>query len=195
MELSADVQEGLQLCADNTRISDKAFSVIVGRVCDSILKKTTESSILDDESLASVDRAVLKHSYASLLALMLEAGKHDVDASSISPLLEDLKFVPDRIDSFNNIFLSKKSEIQALLSSIGHTPPHIVDVDWRLDFYLKNNFVDKINEPVYMITLKTEQGGSDKTKDVQFACSMEQLQDLVGKLKDANKSLEKASQM
>lgn len=24
-----------------------------------------------------------------------------------------------------------------MLSNIGHTPPHIVDVDWRLDFYLK----------------------------------------------------------
>ncbi|XP_070565350.1 COMM domain-containing protein 3-like [Ptychodera flava] len=195
MELSNELQEGLQICGDSAHIPDKAFTILLNRVYDSLLKKTNQSSVLGDEDLDGVDPAVLKQSFAALVALVLEASKHDVDASSISPLLEDCKFTSDRIDSFNKVFLSKKTEVQALLGSIGHAPPHIVDVDWRLDFYLKNNLIDKVNEPVYMITLKTEKGDGEDKEDVQFACSMEQLQDLVGKLKDASKSLEKASQM
>ncbi|XP_006817084.1 COMM domain-containing protein 3-like [Saccoglossus kowalevskii] len=195
MELSVEALGGLQLCGDSAHVSDKAFIVLVRRVCDNLLKDSTDTSVLDDEGLSNVDRAVLKLCFASLVTLVLEAAKHDSDASTISTILEDCKFTADRIDILNKIFISKKPEIQALLSNIGHTPPHIVDVDWRLDFYLKNNHVDKVNEPVYMVTLKTEEGGQEETKDVQFACSMEQLQDLVGKLKDACKNLEKASQL
>ncbi|KAK2562106.1 COMM domain-containing protein 3 [Acropora cervicornis] len=75
----------------------------------------------------------------------------------------------------------------------GSSFPHIVDVDWRLDYYIKNNQMEKVNKPMYLITLKTEESGKPQGKDVQFSCSMEQLQDLVGKLKDACKSIERAA--
>ena len=54
-----------------------------------------------------------------------------------SSMLEDCKYSQDRIDAFTKLFKERKQEIRASLSNIGHTPPHIVDVDWRLDFYLK----------------------------------------------------------
>ncbi|RMX39196.1 hypothetical protein pdam_00013534 [Pocillopora damicornis] len=56
-----------------------------------------------------------------------------------------------------------------------------------------NNQMEKVNKPTYLITLKTEEAGKTKGEDVQFSCTMEQLQDLVGKLKDACKSVEKAA--
>ncbi|KAG8009398.1 COMM domain-containing protein 3 [Nibea albiflora] len=77
--------------------------------------------------------------------------------------------------------------------SIGRRPPQINDVSWRLQYHMKNGQVDKVNEPFYSISLKSENEGS--SEDINFTCTMEQLQDLVGKLKDAAKSVEKASQM
>ncbi|XP_051266832.1 COMM domain-containing protein 3 isoform X2 [Dicentrarchus labrax] len=77
--------------------------------------------------------------------------------------------------------------------SIGRRPPQINDVSWRLQYHMKNEQVDKVNEPFYSISLNTENEGC--SEDIDFTCTMEQLQDLVGKLKDAAKSVEKASQM
>lgn len=54
-----------------------------------------------------------------------------------SAILEDCKFDPDRIEAFIKAFEVVKQELRAVLSNIGSQFPHIVDVDWRLDYYLK----------------------------------------------------------
>ncbi|EDO49048.1 predicted protein [Nematostella vectensis] len=58
---------------------------------------------------------------------------------------------------------------------------------------LWNNHMEKVNQPTYLITLKTEETNKSKGKDIQFSCSMEQLQDLVGKLRDACKTMERVA--
>ncbi|XP_013409182.1 COMM domain-containing protein 3 isoform X2 [Lingula anatina] len=194
MELSTEVTDGLQLSGDSAHIPDSVFGALVESVCDDLLNRENGGELQIDK-FGSVDKASLKEAYAALMTFSLECAKNNADSSNISSVLEDCKFTTERIKTFTNIFLEKKSHIQALLGSVSHNPPHIVDVDWRLDYYIKNNHVDKVNQPTYLITLKTEECGQQDTKDVQFACTMEQLQDLVGKLKDATKSLEKASQM
>ncbi|XP_030848131.1 COMM domain-containing protein 3-like isoform X1 [Strongylocentrotus purpuratus] len=191
MEISAEIQEGLQLAGSSARVQDKAFEPLLQKIFSDVSEPGRNED--GDGAVSAIEPAVLKESYASLYTLVLEAAKHDADNSSISSFLEDNKFSQDRIDAFLKHFQEKKQEIRSMLSNIGHTPPHIVDVDWRLDFYLKNKHIDKINQPTYLINLKTEQGHRG-AKDIQFSCSLEQLQDLVGKLKDATKSLEKAAQ-
>ncbi|XP_071492875.1 COMM domain-containing protein 3-like [Diadema antillarum] len=190
MEISYEIQEGLQLAGSSARVPDKAYDLFLNKVFTDVAKSGSSNN---DSQLSAIEQGVLKQSYAALCTLVLEAAKHDADSDTISSTLEDCKFSQDRIDAFIKLFQERKEEIRALLSNVGHAPPHIVDVDWRLDFYLKNKHIDKINEPTYMISLKVEQG-LQGTKDVQFCCSLEQLQDLVGKLKDATKSLEKAAQ-
>ncbi|XP_041095887.1 COMM domain-containing protein 3 [Polyodon spathula] len=64
----------------------------------------------------------------------------------------------------------------------------------RIDIFYsehQNSHVHKVNQPAYLITLNVEIKGSGSTDDINFSCTMEQLQDLVGKMKDAAKSLEK----
>lgn len=62
-----------------------------------------------------------------------------------------------------------------------------MDVDWRLDYFLKTDSLSKINKPLYSITLKTKDHGEQK--DITFTCTIEQLQDLVNKLQDASQSI------
>ncbi|XP_038044419.1 COMM domain-containing protein 3-like [Patiria miniata] len=194
MEISAEVQEGLQLAGDTAHIPDKVFKYLVERVFEDIFKRPSARSLKEDGNLKSLDAAVVKQAYAALCTLALEGAKHDANSSNLSPILEDCKWTTDRTESFINIFLDRKETVRVLLGNIRQVHPHIVDVDWRLDYYMKSNHKDKVNEATYLITLKTEEGGLNrKTKDVQFCCSLEQLQDLVGKLKDATRSLEKAS--
>jgi len=160
---------------------------------DILLKKKDEDSLKNDEDIVTVEAATLKQAYAGLVTMILEAVKVDCDSSSISSVLEDCKWSSDRIEYLSKHFLDCKPDLEALLARTGSSFPHIVDVDWRLDYYIKNNQMDKVNKPTYLIILKTEEPGKKQGKDVQFSCSMEQLQDLVGKLKDACKSIEKTA--
>ncbi|XP_064448054.1 COMM domain-containing protein 3 isoform X2 [Mirounga angustirostris] len=79
--------------------------------------------------------------------------------------------------------------------SIGRSLPHITDVSWRLEYQIKTNQLHKMYRPAYLVTLNVENTDSRSHPEISFSCSMEQLQDLVGKLKDASKSLERATQL
>lgn len=74
-----------------------------------------------------------------------------------------------------------------MLSETSSSFPHLVDVSWRLDYFIKKDTISRLNKPVYTIALKTKQEG--KTKDITFTCTLEQLQDLVNKLQDSTHSI------
>lgn len=195
LPLSTDVLEGLQLVADNAHMPDSSFTDFVVGVCESLYDDTKRDAVIENTALSSVDQAVLKEAYSSVATFVLEAVKADQNVDSLSHLLEDVKFSPDRIALFNKIYTEQKPHLQILLSSVGRSHPHIVDVDWRLDYCLKNNQVDRVNEPTFLISLKTQRSGRSELEPVLLACTQEQLQDLVTKLRDACKSLERTSEM
>ncbi|XP_027514470.1 COMM domain-containing protein 3 [Corapipo altera] len=151
--------------------------------------------ILDDPDLKDIDPTVLKHCHAAAATCILEAGKQKADISAISTCLEDCKLDKERIEQFCTEYQKNKDALEILLGSIGRSPLHITDVSWRLEYQIKNNQLHKTYQPSYLVTLNVENSDSGSHPDVSFSCTMEQLQDLVGKLKDAAKSLERATQM
>ena len=54
-----------------------------------------------------------------------------------SGLLEDCKFASDRAKSLTAKYLEHKSVFRSSLGRICSSPPHLTDVQWRLDYYLK----------------------------------------------------------
>lgn len=75
--------------------------------------------------------------------------------------------------------------------------PSVVDVSWRVDDYLRSDAIDAVRVPSYLISLTTLQpvggsnsGGEAATTQVPFACNFQQLQDLLAKLKDAQKQIQ-----
>ncbi|KAK3758121.1 hypothetical protein RRG08_006696 [Elysia crispata] len=195
MELGASVLENISLAGDVAHIPDKLFEKFVICACQGVLFEKHRDVVADNPAFKDLERAILKAAYSGLVTLLLEAAKHDTTEQNLSALLEECKYTPERIKEFNKIFLAQKSHIQLLLGKVGSSFPHIVDVDWRLDYYMKNNHMEKVNAAVYLISLKTEVPGESELRDVQFSCSLEQLQDLVGKLRDATKCLEKIAQV
>lgn len=85
-------------------------------------------------------------------------------------------------------YQKKLAMLRHILSATSFGFPHIVDADWRLDYYLKSDTISKVNQPQYYIKLKVkdEQGAP---KDIDFVCTIEQLQDMVDKLQDAAHSI------
>ncbi|XP_065839968.1 COMM domain-containing protein 3-like [Oscarella lobularis] len=190
MELSPDLHASLQVCGDASSLADDAFYALSGLVFDVLLEKKTEDDVLDDKRLGGVEKGLLKQSFAAIVTLIVEGAKNDAESDDLTHYLEDCKFSPEKSQKLGKMFHKHKPEIRALLGRSRTLVPRVIDIDWRLDYYMKSKQLERINQPTYIINIKTD---LQDAKPVQFACSMEQLQDLVAKLKDAARSLEKSS--
>ncbi|NXV11469.1 COMD3 protein, partial [Uria aalge] len=196
MELSAYAQGGWRLLGDPRRFPRRPYAALLRAAFHSLLHHphAGNSFILDDPDLKDIDPTVLKHCHAAAATCILEAGKQKADISAISACLEDCKLDKERIEQFCTEYQCR--ELVTVVSfSIGRSPLHITDVSWRLEYQIKSNQLHKTYQPSYLVTLNVENSDSGSHPDVSFSCTMEQLQDLVGKLKDAAKSLERATQM
>ncbi|KAM9436631.1 COMM domain-containing protein 3 [Clarias gariepinus] len=195
MELSDSVVKGLQTLADPAYLDLKSFTVFIEGAFRSLLSFPS-SSVFDHPELKNVDQALLNQCHIAVTTFILEGVKHNADMSTLCSFLEDLRFDSERVDAFYTHYQKSKTSLDRLLSSIDRCPPHITNVSWRLDYCIKNSHVHKVNQPSYLISFKTETGGNNETSSEQnFNCTLEQLQDLVGKLKDAAKSVERATQL
>ncbi len=94
-----------------------------------------------------------------------------------------------RTEALAELYGQHKVALRSLLSYTSFNHPHVVDVDWRIDYHIKSANLERIDQLVYHVTLKTEVGNGE-TKDVTFSCSLEELQDLVYRLKDATRQYE-----
>ncbi|XP_013001451.1 COMM domain-containing protein 3 isoform X2 [Cavia porcellus] len=171
MELSESVQRGFQTLADPGSFDSNAFALLL---------RAAFQSLLD----AQADEAVLVFKMKIKLWLF-----------PTSTYLEDCKFDRERIELFCTEYQNNKNSLESLLESIGRSLPHITDVSWRLEYQIKTNQLHKMYRPAYLVTLNVENSDSQSYPEISFSCNMEQLQDLVGKLKDASKSLERATQL
>ncbi|NXJ77979.1 COMD3 protein, partial [Trogon melanurus] len=196
MELSAYAQGGWRLLGDPRRFPRRPYAALLRAAFRGILEnpRAGNSFILDDPDLKDIDPTILKHCHAAAATCILEAGKQKADISAISTCLEDCKLDKERIEQFCTEYQCRKL-VTVVSFSIGRSPLHITDVSWGLEYQIKSNQLHKTYQPSYLVTLNVENGDSGSHPDVSFSCTMEQLQDLVGKLKDAAKSLERATQM
>ncbi|XP_077010309.1 COMM domain-containing protein 3 [Tamandua tetradactyla] len=195
MELSEGVQRGFQLLGDPGAFGPGAFALVLRAAFRSLLGAQADEAVLDHPDLKHIDPVVLKHCHAAAATCILEAGKQRADKSTLSSYLEDCKFDRERIELFCTEYQNNKNSLETLLGSIGRSLPHITDVSWRLAYQIKTNQLHKMHRPAYLVTLNTESTDSGSQPEISFSCTMEQLQDMVGKLKDASKSLERATQL
>jgi hypothetical protein len=66
---------------------------------------------------------------------------------------------------------------------------NVIDVECRLDYYVQSSVFDDVSELLYKVRLKTIDNGT--LKYINFVCNPQELQELVFKLKDAVRHLEK----
>ncbi|XP_047376741.1 COMM domain-containing protein 3 isoform X1 [Sciurus carolinensis] len=187
--------KGFQMLADPGSFDSNAFTLLLRAAFQSLLDAQADEAVLDHPDLKHIDPVVLKHCHAAAATYILEAGKHRADKSTLSTYLEDCKFDRERIELFCTEYQNNKNSLEILLGSIGRSLPHITDVSWRLEYQIKTSQLHKMYKPAYLVTLNVENTDSRSYPEISFSCSMEQLQDLVGKLKDASKSLERATQL
>lgn len=181
MELSKENMNAIMLLGEPSLISDKQLIQILEDAISAILNgKGTSVKEEQYEGNSSI-----KTAFFGVLCFLLEAAKHNTDEATLINTLEEFKIKSERITQLMNFYKKEKRHIQAYLNSLGNNLPHLIDVNWRQDYAVKSDSLEKLCRPVYVVDLKT-----DSNEQVTFSCSIEELQDLVGKLKDATKCLE-----
>lgn len=181
--------QGLTVAGESV-LSDQKLKKVSSTAIQCILNPPDKFT--SEESLSEVGGPA-KEAFAALTAFYLEAARVDADVTALSTVLEECKISTDRAEAIAATYTERRHEVRAALERVGSSPPHLVDVHWRLDYYLKSNHVERLNRPEFLLELTTH-ATDGSTQPILLACTQDQLQDLVAKLKDASKSLEKFAQ-
>jgi len=189
--LSEEVLKGLEVIAEEKLVPLETFKKLVNATTAILLHDLPPTDFSQTVGSGS-DPIIIKQGHAAITALFLEGAKLNADPSVLSGVLEEHKIVQARQEHLIAKYTEAKPQLRKLLSQTLFHPPKIVDVDWRLDYFLKANSVEKINIPLYRIVLQTT-NKDGVTAPVEFACTLEQLQDLVAKLRDATKQIDRSS--
>lgn len=76
-----------------------------------------------------------------------------------------------------------------LLVNQGIQLPRLVGVEWRLDYAIRSKILGKENVPLFFVGLKVKEGKEEK--DIRFLATLEEMQDLLAKVRDAVKQVER----
>jgi len=188
MEVSSEIAKGLAIIADAKIIPDQQFNQLVTITFEILLKQKTEDALAGLSK--AIDTFFLKQAYASLISAITSAASHNADPFALKGKLEENRVPEARREVIEKEYEKHKDKLRRLVQTTGFNLPHVVGVNWRLDYYVKNNRMDRVNIPVYFVTLKTEEGNGT-VRDINIMCSVEQLQDLVTKLKSAVKQVDR----
>ena len=194
MSMTDETMRGLALLGSKEFANAKVASALISATLDVACGKTAPAAILATKALAGVDKLILKQAHAAVAAALLAAAKDDADAETVEANFVDARVPAAIAKSAGELYAAAKdrlrTELLAHVSSVRR--PRIVDVEWRLDYYLKSNAVERVNIPVYFVKLITVDGDGKQGK-VEFTCSIEELQDLIASLRDATKQTERTA--
>lgn len=193
MDICVDIAAGLRLLGTPNAVTEDSFTKLLeAAIC----------AIADDHKTTSVSHLcnskgdAIKECYAALLSFLIEAARHDADPDTLSDaLLQDYKFSAQRSEKLVGIYRQHKRKLQAALSHIGINPPHIIDASWTLDYCVKTTSLEQAGSFLYLIQFHTESCEEDCVRSLKFLCTQEELQDLVWKMRDAVRHVEKIANL
>ena len=205
MELSNDTLHGLNLLNDTNRIPDAIFDPFLQFTAQKLIQHSASSSSSASFDAGDADAGVLKEAGAALSTLLLEAAKHDASSTDLLEALEEgdefVGGVDDRWEAVGKKYEEIKPKLRQILGSIGRHFPTVTEAGWQLDYVVRDSLVDRRGETRFIVAMS---GPTDGPTDgqtegrtdgqIRFACTVEQLQDLVAKLKNACKGLERIAQ-
>lgn len=190
MELAKETIDGLTNIQHSNVLPEEIFQelleIVVFYVCKNVHDAKNIAAVYPSKS------ELVKTVVANISCLFVEAARHDYDEESLKTFLQNEHISGQRIEKLCNTYTNNKHNIQTRLELTGDSAPHIVDIDWRLYHCAKFSTCRFTNGPIYYnIRLTTKR--CNEMKHVTFICTIQQLQELVYKLKDIVRHIEKMS--
>ncbi|XP_058800268.1 COMM domain-containing protein 3-like [Phymastichus coffea] len=144
------------------------------------------------QDLSQIDSSkpdIVKTAYADITKLLMESARNNATVEELRTLLNYTDLNKILINSFCDAYENHQKEIQENLETVGNSLSHIVDVEWQLDYCIKSNVHNPAGIINYHLSLSTMKNGT--IEHIKFTCTQQQLQELVYKLKDATRHVEK----
>ena len=188
--LSPNNRRGLSLLA--TDFDEEVFQELLVLAFAILTRQSgaSEEHLTSSPKFASCDKVALKHAYAGLTTLLLEAAKADASAEDLTPVLEELSIVASRAELLARLYGAQKARVRDELGCTGFELPNLVDVSWRLDHQVLSSEAGKVSEPLYLVKFTTKDSGGG-LRDIEFSCNRPQLADLLARVKDATKQVDR----
>ncbi|XP_018315105.1 COMM domain-containing protein 3 [Mycetomoellerius zeteki] len=186
MELAKEIVDGLASIQNSNILPEEAFLQLLDIIMLYISKNNGKSIATIHPSKSDLIKAAV----SNVSCLFIEAARHDYDEESLKHFLHNEHINGHRIETLCSTYINNKQNIQTQLELIGNSLPHVVDIDWRLHHCVKIS-TRFTNIPIYNIRISTKE--CDQMRHVIFTCTIQQLQELVYKLKDAIRHIEKMS--
>jgi len=193
MNISTELEMGLKRLCNPALINDKCFRILLQkakRSLGTLLNDDISEQTTDDESTITSKQDIAKEAYASLVALYTIASQHCLDGVSLLQNIQTLMLTDsDRLSEIIKTYESVSPRLTQVCEITTTSLANVVDVECRLNYCVQSSVFDDVSEFLYQVRLKTVDNGT--IKYIDFVCDTQQLQELVFKLKDAVRHLEK----
>lgn len=104
-------------------------------------------------------------------------------------MLSEQGLAQSLVDTILSLYAQYAELLAKHLNKMGISLPQLVGVEWRLDYAIRSKHLGKENAPMFFVGLQLKEGG--ELKDVTFLATLEEMQDLLAKVKDAAKQVER----
>ncbi|OQR66401.1 hypothetical protein BIW11_14182 [Tropilaelaps mercedesae] len=174
---------GLSLALNESESTDVEFETALNVCLD---------NIISDELVQQPKESKLQEMYVGLCAFFLEAAKQDLSETEFVLSLHEATGIVDskRVAILTAAFNEHLHEIRSRLEELGVKGSAVTDSLASLACRLASTEVEKLGEANCLVKLKTSVPGND----IQFVCSLPQLEDLVWTLRQASKVVERHAQ-
>ena len=183
---------------------DAAFDALAKLAFASLLRpeeEEEEGALRASPALRGVSPTALKEGFAGVCTLLLTAAQDGADAGAFATALEEHGIAGPRAEALCAQYKADAAALRGVLTRTGIGLPSLVGADWRLDYHVSSSATGKANVPVYCLKWKTVAdpgggagggaGSGAQHKDIEFMCSLQQLQDLSNSINDAAKQIER----
>jgi len=150
-------------------------------------------SIENTEAPGGLSKPQLKELLASATLILMEGAKEAATAQEIQDVFGEDASAAEGVKEFTSLYTKAVPLLRSqILMKSGFSLDHVTGVTWREDFERKGRHLHKNAGPRYYISLHRENSGK-KLEPLSFACTADELADLVARLKDAVKQVERLS--
>ena len=172
------------------KVSRLAFGIL------SDVKKqesTASSRLFSEESIFDGETINGKAAFNGLLTVLLEAAKQDSTIEQVKTVFEELGMSGDRADTLGQGFKQYSQVMRKRLDYSAIGAGKIVGIDWRLDYNATTSEVRTQNRGIYFVSLKVREpvGSTQEIKEIQFQATPQQLEDMLGTIRDATKQVDR----
>ncbi|XP_034936617.1 COMM domain-containing protein 3 [Chelonus insularis] len=192
MQLTTVAKKNLEFIKSSNLTDENFNKLLLDCISIIINKKHDDKSLMLKSSNSDVKPEIIKAAYIDLTSIIVEAVRQGYDHKNLFQFLCTTEVLStSKLERLCDVYRKNYDSLRSQLINIGDCYPCLKDVSWRLDYCIKTSENYSFHECIYYINLTTKKNGV--LSNVQFTCSIYQLQELVHKLKDIVRHLEKLS--